>query len=1413
MSMNHPLKLFLTVSIIIYLTLGCIFPNSVQAIDIDTNDGIWTDSFENKSTTTCLPNGTSKCVWDNGTIHLTKSLTGGREYDFAGENKHAAYYYASALPIQWRLLSFIYSPTRHIKAEHAFDEDFMYPNIQHFNESQNRYAESSSVGYKRYAVQHFRMKLEGTPAAIGNLGIYWYGKADGASKISMYYWKTTPIAFFSQWTVIDEDETTGNIVLFYNMSTDELKTAIDSDNYIDICIIAHNPAGQSTLFTDYIKLRSTQQEGYKIGYGLVQSIPTISLGTKHYWDLLTWDDYQSGSATIKYQLLYNKSGVYVPIPNSALPGNEGGFTTPPVSLASLGSSYTNIKIQANLSTKDPSVSPKVYSWAVTWQDQNRWQDLFNSEYRIDEKNKIHVGSGAVNISLAIGDWPMFGQNAENTRASSGRAAYVRNLYWWSDYNELRFETLSNPIIDSDSLYFAAINQDNQGSLYKFNSTVVSSGNIGKSFTGTKRDFAQITNGKPIVGSPVVYEQYVIVATGEEKSQNYVYAFDKDAPEEIATWRFDFNNVSTLHPEICYWGSPVAADGLLYLTGWSGYDTISGYHTNNMLLVLDILNDGILRWNYTFPVSSTYLSPTWSFSTPAVSNGKVVVGCMNDRGSNLFALDAQNGDLLWNVSVGAIGKAAPVIYKDTVYIVSEQKEKDGFRKTKVSAVDFNDGTVLWSVALGRTLFAVSLDLTSCLAQATPAIVDDVLYITSPDGLVSALDLKRNGTELWSQSKYSKGLSGPILTSSPAYADHILYIGTPDGYLYALDTEANGSELWNRQTFPAQPIVPVVTDPIVTNGIVFFGGENGRLYVCGAYVKPDEQISGSITSVPISLPEGYWWKKFYAGVATSSDSKINKITFSLLDEQNNFIKTLTNNTDVSLQNITLNRTLRLHADFWAKNVSVNPRLLFWNITFYADTISPFINLNTLTPNPTGWLNEVLPKFTVNAIDNNTGLLVSSARYTIEYILQNQTNFFTSKALCSGTNGTLQTQLITVDLSTLSFYPNITALRSLRINISDLAGNTASKKVTFYQDVKKPFSHINTANMKQKYTSATIRINASASDNGTLNVDASGIKKVELYYRYSGVNNFTGDWIYFANSTKTAPIWLFNFTNKPNQPGGYFELCTIAYDNANNIEDFPAVGDVSFLYDWKEPELPSYSGDTLWFKERPQFSVIFEDDYRLDTIQYRPNFDTVWTTLASHVNASVYNTDAAGNTWILSETYWDQMEEDAVNYLYFRINDTLGNTLEILDNDHAISIRKDTAPPLVTIDIPSVDEEMTMAGNFTVSGLGNDHEGSGIKEALLYYRYSEDNSNWTSWKPYGDTLDSSPFEWNFDATEGDGYYEMKIMVTDYAGNEIESEIFPVAIASFPMTLTFVLIGLVTVLLLLSVVIYLAWRKKETD
>ena len=690
----------------------------------------------------------------------------------------------------------------------------------------------------------------------------------------------------------------------------------------------------------------------------------------------------------------------------------------------------------------------------------------------------------------------------------------------------------------------------------------------------------------------------------------------------------------------------------------------------------------------------------------------------------------------------------------------------------------------------------------LAQSTPAISNGVLYATSPDGSVTALDLSKNGTVLWNKTIYSIRFqpNAPILTSSPAYADGILYVGTPDGVLYALNTSAKGKESWHQLSFPRN--TPIITDPVITNGLLFFGAEDGKLYVYGKYIASSQQINGGLTSIPIQLPEGVGWNKFHATVKNVS-TNVNKITFSLLDANNTFIKYLQNGSVIDTGH-TLGRTLRLHADFWAKNNSFNPKLISWNITFYTDKKIPFIDMNTLNPNPKGWLNVIIPQFTVKVKDNDSGLLVNSARYEIGYTANNNTYLKGFTASCTGINGTTSLEQITIDISKLDFYKNITSLHSLRINITDLAGNTATKYITFNQDSTKPISYVNKTLMKLRYnaTAKFIWINATSYDNGT---DASGIKQVKLYYRYSSTGIFTDDWNYFTNSTQKSPHWKFDFTSNPNQYGGYFELCTIAIDNAGNNEEFPAKGDVSFLYDWIFPDLPSFSGDTtFWFKERSTYSVVFKDDFRLDTIQYHPNFENSWTTIATNVNASTYD-----KPWSLTEEYWDMMNEGEFYYLYFKINDTLGNTLLVTSNNQAITIRKDTSAPIGTIDIPSLDTETSSSYNFTVSGFVNDQDGSGIKEVSLYYRFSKDKSNWSSWTVYGDILKSSPYEWDYSATDGEGYYEFKIHVTDIAGNTMESEVFPVAIISFPTTLLLVMICLAVVLCLLCAIIFINYRK----
>lgn len=1376
----------ITFGIIIFLVIGFVLPSTTMAATVYPTDGVWEDTFDNKENVT-----TTNCDVKAGEIVLNQEVSL-IPYNFT-QKDHEAYVYQSFffLPI-----AKFFAPKNHLSREVKLGSNDIYK----LKKIDQEYAARSSSTIQKYIIQHFRFKIDIGVETVSNIKVTWNGKTNANARIDFYYYNSSRLTI-GGWQRLSYEQANGSDSSFnYFITGGAIKYAVDGENYIDISVVAYFPFlfRTCTLSTDFIGVTTRTETGYTLDYASAETTNAIdpkNISTNYktfYWDLLTWDDYQQAGAEARYQVLYFNGSGYPEVEDTVLPGNHNGFVTAPVYLNNLsnlnyGTKYNKLKIRANLSTTTPSTSPRIFSWAITWQNKTHWQDSFSTYYRIDQRKKVIKENGTISISLIQDEWPLFGFDAGNTRASSGKGAATNNLYWFG--GEYVGGGFCNPVIGNGNVYILS----NERSLHQYKVVLPKGLSEGDPQVNT----SEIKFDYNVVNSPAVTDDFVIVATGQKDSgghENHIYGY----LTKNLTLKWDFS----YGQKICYDASPVVAGNTIFICTWGGdngtYLNEKNRYTNNKLLTIN-LDTGVKGWEYSLPASS--------FSTPAVTNDKVIVACSSTDNDSVIALNL-NGEKIWGKAIGAVGHASPVIYEDTVFITCKAVVNKK-AVTKIVALNLNDGTILWNA----TVSELASSFENVAADSTPAVYEGMLYVASPEGTVYALHTV-NGTTRWTFKIYSIPLfSESVLLSSPAYAENHIYIGTPAGKIYSINA-TTGVSPWTYDTFPIWTAAPVRGSPVISNGLVFIADENGVLYSLGKFTTSTKEVAGRIISEPIRLPESLWWDSFYADYS-SLVYPLSSITFKLLDKNGNILKDLQNKTSLTLGGLVLERTVRLQADFSStnlSNLSLNPKLFRWYVTLTSDIQKPFLNSSSFTPATAGWLQEVVPVFTIKVKDNGTGLRVKSAVYALEYILNNVTQLSTSSALCTGDNGTNAWQTLTMNISMLPHFNNITSLRSLTFNITDLAGNTASKTVSFKQDTKKPTSHVKAQGMKKRYNSSFVLINATSNDTGTLNVDASGIKRVDLYYRYSQINNFSGDWILIANSTRSLPIWHFNFTNHPNQHGGFFELCTVATDNASNVEAFPATGDISFLYDWKAPDFPSFSGgDSLWFKERPQFSVVFEDDYRLDTIQYRPNFETLWTTIATNVNESIYDTDTYGNSWSLQEDYWDQMAEGDIYYLYFKINDTLGNTLSVTSDSQAIVIRKDISAPSVSIDLPAVVTELTWADNFTVEGLGNDQNGSGIMDALLYYRYSEDKLNWSSWTTYGDPLDSSPFKWDFNATEGDGYYEMKINVTDYAGNARESEVFSVNVASFPMTLALIMVGLVVVLVFISAILYIKWRKRK--
>ena len=180
------------------------------------------------------------------------------------------------------------------------------------------------------------------------------------------------------------------------------------------------------------------------------------------------------------------------------------------------------------------------------------------------------------------------------------------------------------------------------------------------------------------------------------------------------------------------------------------------------------------------------------------------------------------------------------------------------------------------------------------EATPLMVDGVLYVTSAWSIVYALDA-RTGKELWVYDPEVDRASGAksccdVVNRGVAYADGLVYVAALDGRLIAIDART-GKLRWQTQTIDdtSQPYV-ITGAPRVAKGLVFIGNSGADLGVrgyVGAYDArtgkrvwrfytvpgdpskgPDHAASDSIMPAAAKTWTGQWWKQGGGGTVWDS-----------------------------------------------------------------------------------------------------------------------------------------------------------------------------------------------------------------------------------------------------------------------------------------------------------------------------------------------------------------------------------------------------------------------------------------------------------------------------------------------------------------------------------------------------------------
>ncbi len=196
---------------------------------------------------------------------------------------------------------------------------------------------------------------------------------------------------------------------------------------------------------------------------------------------------------------------------------------------------------------------------------------------------------------------------------------------------------------------------------------------------------------------------------------------------------------------------------------------------------------------------------WTFSlgsvlqsSPVEYNGVVYIG--NSKGV-LFAVNAENGRLIWKQGAGSIVYGNRVAIKDQQLVL-------GTAKGDLVSLNLQSGKVTWVFHAQSGIFT------------TPRIVNNLVYFGSEDNQVYAID-RNSGTKVWS---YKTGRR--IVQSSPAFGDGKIFIGSFDNFVYAFDA-LKGDLVWRFKTSDM-----VLASPVFANGMVYVASANGTIYGVGA-----------------------------------------------------------------------------------------------------------------------------------------------------------------------------------------------------------------------------------------------------------------------------------------------------------------------------------------------------------------------------------------------------------------------------------------------------------------------------------------------------------------------------------------------------------------------------------------------------
>ncbi|WP_423146273.1 PQQ-binding-like beta-propeller repeat protein [Rubrolithibacter danxiaensis] len=304
-----------------------------------------------------------------------------------------------------------------------------------------------------------------------------------------------------------------------------------------------------------------------------------------------------------------------------------------------------------------------------------------------------------------------------------------------------------------------------------------------------------TAGK-IFSSPAVFEGVVYVGS-EDKN---LYAIDVENGNLL--WRFKTGGA--VH------SSPAVFKNTVYFGSYDGYyyalDTKTGKEKWKFKTGGEKKVGGKAYW--TMKPADMYMEDLYDYflSSPVINkDDKHLTVYFGSSDGNMYALDAESGELKWKFKTNGIVRSSPALADNTLYF--------GSWDTYMYALDAYTGKEKWKFKTGDD---PQYHLMEGI-ESSPAYDDGAIYFGSRDGYFYALDAG-SGKLVW---KYSA--NGSWVVNTAAVKDRIVYFGTSDSFLFlALDAKT-GKEKYH---FKANGYL--YSSPAIAGNALYFGDYTGKLY---------------------------------------------------------------------------------------------------------------------------------------------------------------------------------------------------------------------------------------------------------------------------------------------------------------------------------------------------------------------------------------------------------------------------------------------------------------------------------------------------------------------------------------------------------------------------------------------------------